>query len=72
MNSLFGGGPLVEKTPPEVRQATQPFEQLAATALDLYRKSQAALRAGQWGEYGEALKKLEEILQALASRAKKE
>lgn len=72
MNSLFGGRPLVEKTQVEVRQATQSLEQLAATALELYQKSQAALRAGRWGEYGETLKNLEETLQELASKSKKE
>ncbi|MGH7274060.1 MAG: hypothetical protein ACREIQ_06380, partial [Nitrospiria bacterium] len=56
----------------ESRQASQSVEQTISTALELFRRSQGFLRAGQWSEYGETIRKLEEVLQELANRAKRE
>ena len=42
------------------------IQDLAASALDQYKAAQKYLKAGDWGEYGEALGRMEKILEELA------
>ena len=73
LNSLFGGRPLTPQTGiRETRPPTQSIQQLATSALELYRQSQSFLKEGRWSEYGEAIKKFEETLRELANKVKKE
>jgi hypothetical protein len=60
LNAIFGGEQVGLKTPaPLSGQASA----LMQSALEAYHKSQAALRQGNWSEYGRYQQDLERILQ---------
>jgi uncharacterized membrane protein (UPF0182 family) len=69
---LFGGRAL---SPPDVRAerqlatvGEQPDSSLNRQALEHYRRAQSALREGRWEAYGEELRRLEQVLEALAKK----
>jgi hypothetical protein len=66
------GGDLIKETPARAMQATpekgKSDWQIAGEALAHYRKAQDLLRQGNWGGYGEELKKMEEVLRSLEKR----
>ncbi|MBI5967887.1 MAG: UPF0182 family protein, partial [Deltaproteobacteria bacterium] len=73
LQRVFGGEPLREKEVPRVALAVVPEKekserQIAGEALTHYRKAQELLRQGNWGGYGEELKRMEEALKALEKR----
>jgi uncharacterized protein len=73
LRSLFEGRPIQPGPSIEgVEQAGQSTDQLIASALEAYRRSQEFIKAGRWAAYGESIQKLEEILTELAKRAEKE
>ena len=73
LHSLFGGRSLVARAGMEKEEpAGQSVEQMISSAVELFRRSQGFLKAGQWADYGESIQKLEEILKELANRAKRE
>ncbi len=47
------------------------IQDLAVSALDQYKAAQKYLKAGDWGEYGEALDRMEKILEELAQAGKR-
>jgi len=73
LQRVFGGELIKEKEAPKVALAVAPERekserQIAREALAHYRKAQELLRQGNWGGYGEELKKMEEALKALEKR----
>jgi len=73
LQRVFGGELIKEKEAPKVAVAAAPKKeksdwQIAGEALAYYRKAQEFLRQGNWGGYGEELKKMEEALKALEKR----
>jgi uncharacterized membrane protein (UPF0182 family) len=73
LQRVFGGELIREKEPSRVAAAAvpqkeKPDRQIAGEALAHYRKAQELLRQGNWGGYGEELKKLEEVLRELEKR----
>jgi uncharacterized membrane protein (UPF0182 family) len=70
LQRIFGGEMMREKelTAAPVAAAAikeQTDRQLAIEALTHYRKAQEFLRQGNWGAYGETLKKMEDVLRKL-------
>jgi uncharacterized protein len=72
LDRIFGDKTPETTTNPEVTvkgekpQAPNPQKaQLAKSALETYRKAQAALRQGNWAEYGRQQQELEKALQKL-------
>jgi len=72
LQRIFGGELLRERDihrapagPPE-RERTD--RQLALDALSHYRKAQEYLRQGNWGAYGEELRRMDEILRSIERR----
>jgi len=63
LNAIFGTKPPAI-TPPSA--GTEDRSTLRRSALELYQKSQAALRQGDWSAYGRYQKELERVLQKLA------
>jgi uncharacterized membrane protein (UPF0182 family) len=55
---------------PEVGVEKKSMEDLAVSALELYKTAQKYLKAGDWTAYGEALDKMEGILEELARTGK--
>jgi uncharacterized membrane protein (UPF0182 family) len=56
-----------EKIPPEeVPPEERPVPAGAAEALEAYRDAQQRLKRGDWAGYGEAMERLEEILNQMA------
>jgi len=73
LQRVFGGELIKEKEAPKVAAAVSPEKerterQVAAEALAHYRKAQELMRQGNWGGYGEELRKMEEVLRALEKR----
>jgi hypothetical protein len=73
LQRVFGGELIKEKEAPKVAAALSPEKerterQVAAEALAHYRKAQELMRQGNWGGYGEELRKMEEVLRALEKR----
>ena len=73
LQRVFGGELIREKEAPKVAVAAvpereKPDRQIAAEALAHYRKAQELLRQGNWGGYGEELKKMEDALKALEKK----
>jgi uncharacterized membrane protein (UPF0182 family) len=73
LQRVFGGELIKEKEAPKVAAAVSPEKerterQVAAEALAHYRKAQELMRQGNWGGYGEELRKMEEVLKALEKR----
>jgi uncharacterized membrane protein (UPF0182 family) len=67
---LFGGGALDAARPASPREPATGVPGTAVSlnrqALEHYRRAQTALREGQWETYGAELKRLEQVLEALA------
>jgi len=73
LQRVFGGELIREKEPSRVTVAAVPQieksdRQIAGEALANYRRAQELLRQGNWGGYGEELKKMEEVLRELEKR----
>jgi len=73
LQRVFGGELIREKEPSKVTVAAVPQKeksdrQIAGEALANYRRAQELLRQGNWGGYGEELKKMEEVLRELEKR----
>ena len=73
LQRVFGGELIREKEPSRVTVAAVPQKeksdrQIAGEALANYRRAQELLRQGNWGGYGEELKKMEEVLRELEKR----
>jgi uncharacterized membrane protein (UPF0182 family) len=73
LQQVFGGELIREKAAPQVAVATipqkeKPERQIATEALAHYHKAQELLRQGNWGGYGEELKKMEDALRALEKK----
>jgi uncharacterized membrane protein (UPF0182 family) len=72
LQQLFGGEMMREKeigntaAAMPVRDNTD--RQRALEALSHYRKAQDFLRKGDWGDYGEELRKMDDILRSFESR----
>jgi hypothetical protein len=56
-----------EVTPPE-RIAEGSIQELAMSAMDQYKRAQEFLNAGDWAGYGQALDRMEKILEELTAR----
>jgi uncharacterized membrane protein (UPF0182 family) len=69
LQRVFGGELLREKEAPRLAMAVSQREksdpQIAGEALAHYRRAQEFLHQGNWGGYGEELKKMEEALKSL-------
>ncbi|HIK19458.1 MAG TPA: UPF0182 family protein [Leptolyngbyaceae cyanobacterium M33_DOE_097] len=63
LNAIFGVKPAATMPPPV---GTEDLSTLRRSALELYQKSQAALRQGDWSAYGRYQKELERVLQKLS------
>ncbi len=73
LQRIFGGELIREKEPSKVTVAAVPQKeksdrQIAGEAMAHYRRAQELLRQGNWGGYGEELKKMEEVLRELEKR----
>ena len=73
LQRVFGGELIKEKEAPKmavavVREKEKPDRQLAGEALVHYHRALELLRQGNWGGYGEELKKMEETLRLLERR----
>ena len=73
LQRVFGGELIREREPSRVAvaavpQKEKPDRQIAGEALAHYHKAQELLRQGNWGGYGEELKKMEEVLRELEKR----
>ncbi len=73
LQRVFGGELIREKEPSKVTVAAVPQKeksdrQIAGEAMAHYRRAQELLRQGNWGGYGEELKKMEEVLRELEKR----
>jgi uncharacterized membrane protein (UPF0182 family) len=66
LQKIFGGKPAREATTPAAPvQTAKAGTDLARQALDHFQRSQEMLRQGNWGGYGEELKKLETLLRQM-------
>jgi uncharacterized membrane protein (UPF0182 family) len=73
LQRVFGstpGQPAPRPEPAIAQQGTALPPNLAAQALDHFRRSQEALKQGNWTGYGEELKKVESLLKEMQSRGK--
>jgi hypothetical protein len=78
LNRLFpkGGGPSAPALPPSPGASPAPTaplspessDELSIRATDHYRRAIEAQRAGNWALYGDEIKKLGEVLEAMRSR----
>ena len=73
LQRIFGGGPMKDRDPQaEVKKTSAGAElsdrQTAIEALGHFRKAQEFLRQGNWGAFGEELKKTGEILLTLEKK----
>ena len=76
LQKIFGGGPMKDREPrAEVKKPAAGGEmsdrQTALEALGHFRKAQEFLRQGNWGAFGEELKKTGEILLTLEKKGGK-
>jgi uncharacterized membrane protein (UPF0182 family) len=79
LQKIFGGGPMKDKeAQPQAAEAKKPAtgieqsdRQTALEALGHFRKAQEFLRQGNWGGYGEELKRTGEILSTLEKKGAK-
>ena len=66
LQKIFGGKPAREPIQPAAPVETaKDAKDLARQALDHFQRSQEMLRQGNWGGYGEELKKLETLLRQM-------
>jgi uncharacterized membrane protein (UPF0182 family) len=68
--AIFKEMEIPKETMPGEGVEKKSVEDLAASALDQYKAAQKYLKAGDWGEYGEALDRMEKILEELARAGK--
>lgn len=73
LQRIFGGKPLREKEQPTMAGSADPLRErtdreLALDALSHYRKAQEYLKLGNWGSYGEELRKMDEILRTIEKK----
>jgi len=73
LQQVFGGElirekPTLQAAVAPIPEKEKPERQIAGEALAHYRKAQDLLRQGNWGGYGEEMKKLEETLKALEKK----
>jgi uncharacterized membrane protein (UPF0182 family) len=73
LQRIFGGKSIREKDfAPAAKRAGGPVEkterQMALEALSHYRKAQEYLKLGNWGGYGEELKKMDELLRTIEKK----
>jgi hypothetical protein len=73
LQRIFGGKPLWEKEQPTMAGSADPLRErtdreLALDALSHYRKAQEYLKLGNWGSYGEELRKMDEILRTIEKK----
>jgi uncharacterized membrane protein (UPF0182 family) len=76
LQKIFGGGPMKDREPQaEAKKPAAGVEQsdrqTAIEALGHFRKAQEFLRQGNWGAFGEELKKTGEILLTLEKKGTK-
>jgi uncharacterized protein len=76
LQKIFGGGPMKDREPQAgVKQPAAGAElsdrQTAIEALGHFRKAQEFLRQGNWGAFGDELKKTGEILLTLEKKGGK-
>jgi hypothetical protein len=73
LQGIFGGELVhekIQKTTAAVTEHEATDRQLAIEALSHYRKAQECLREGNWGGYGEELRKMDEILRSIENKNK--
>jgi uncharacterized membrane protein (UPF0182 family) len=68
--AIFEGMELPRETMPGQGVEMKSIQDLIVSALDQYKTAQKRLKAGDWAGYGEALKKMERILEELARAGK--
>jgi len=70
--AIFGEIELPKEAMPMPREAVEKgsIQDLAVSVLDQYKTAQKYLKAGDWAEYGQALEKMERMLEELARAAK--
>jgi uncharacterized membrane protein (UPF0182 family) len=72
LQRLFGGEMMrekeISKTAAAMPVQKKTDRQLALEALSHYRKALDFLRKGDWGSYGEELRKMDDILRSFESR----
>jgi len=64
--AIFKEIEIPKETMPGKEVEKKSIKDLAASALDQYKAAQKYLKAGDWGEYGEALDRMKKILEELA------
>ena len=72
LSAIFGEMELPKETIPMAGEEVEKksIRDLAVSALDQYKAAQKYLKARDWGEYGEALDRMEKILEELARASK--
>jgi len=70
--AIFGETELPRETVsmPRERAERGSIQDLAASVLDQYRAAQKYLKTGDWAGYGQALERMEKMLEELARAAK--
>ncbi|MCK5554229.1 MAG: hypothetical protein KAJ09_13855, partial [Deltaproteobacteria bacterium] len=70
--AIFGGMELPRETVPMPGERVEKgsIQDLAASLLDQYKTAQKYLKAGNWAGYGQALEKMERMLEEFAREAK--
>jgi len=68
--AIFKEMEIPRETTPGEGVEKKSIQDLAVSALDQYKAAQKYLKAGDWGEYGEALGRMEKILEELARAGK--
>jgi len=75
LQRIFGGEQLREKSLPasgidRLTESVKPLKQLVSQAASHFRKAQELLRQGDWSGFGEEMKKMEGVLNALEKSAR--
>jgi uncharacterized membrane protein (UPF0182 family) len=68
--AIFEGVERFKETVPGQAAAERSIQDLIVSALDQYKTAQERLKAGDWAGYGQALAKMEKILEELARTGK--
>ena len=73
LQRIFGGRPTKEKESSTVESAAGPIREktdreMALDALSHYRRAQEYLKLGNWGSYGEELRKMDDILRTIEKK----
>jgi hypothetical protein len=64
--AIFEGVERFKETVPGQEVEMRSIQDLIVSALDQYKTAQERMKAGDWAGYGEALDKMEKILEELA------